>query len=81
MTTELKKFGKHPFSLMRYWGGESKGASLQVTGPNCDGLGYVGLSREEASALSIDLMIFASAMEVCEDEEQRQLELPLKLSA
>lgn len=71
MSTELKKLEEHPFYLTRYWGGAEKGESLQVTGPNCDGTGYIGMTREEALGLSVDLMRFALHMEVDVDELEK----------
>ena len=69
MSTELKASLGHPMSLTRYWGGDDKGAMIQVTGPNCDSeIGYIGLSRAEAISLAIDLLEFGVGRENAESD-------------
>ena len=63
MSTELKPNAHHPFSLTSYSGRD--GASVQVTGPNCDNdTGYIGMNRVQAMGLAADLLQFALRLEV-----------------
>jgi hypothetical protein len=69
MSTELKVLGDHLFSLTRYSGG-FKGPCIQITGPNSDGkIGYIGMTREQAAGLAIDLIAFANFAEIEESNE------------
>lgn len=64
VSTDLKTNDKHPFLLTRYWGGDSKGTCIQVTGPaRGTSTEYIGMTREEALGLSVDLSRFAMGKE------------------
>jgi len=51
----------------RFYGGNDRGACVQVTRQNNDrpfGYGYLQLSRSEAKLLALELMLFAEGQEV-----------------
>ena len=70
MSTELKSNTKD-VTLTRFWGGEQRGVSVQVTQPNANYdtdeggpmFNYVQLTREQAVALALDLLDFAAGRE------------------
>ena len=70
MSTDLKSHAKD-VSLTRFWGGDNRGSSVQVTQPNPNydtdtgghRFNYVQLTREQAVALALDLLDFAAGRE------------------
>jgi hypothetical protein len=68
MATDLKS-NTEGLLLTRFWGGENRGACVQVTSTNRNVASnelfqYVTLSREEARTLANDLLAFANKREV-----------------
>jgi len=70
MSTDLKSHAKD-VSLTRFWGGDNRGSSVQVTQPNPNydtdkggqRFNYVQLTRAQAAALAADLLDFAQGRE------------------
>ena len=60
MTTPLKTPNDFPFTLTRFWGGTTKGVSINVS------MGFdrsINLTREDAKALAETLRDFANGKE------------------
>ena len=65
MATDLKSHADN-VSLTRFFGGKPRGACVQVTtnpGSNRTQGTYVQLTRQQAAALALDLLDFASGRE------------------
>ncbi len=70
MATQLKSHATD-VTLTRFWGGEKRGSSIQVTLPASDDsmeegvfFDHIQLTRAQAAALSADLLDFAQGREV-----------------
>tara|TARA_B100000035_G_scaffold239619_1_gene207919 strand:- start:937 stop:1197 length:261 start_codon:yes stop_codon:yes gene_type:complete len=68
MSTDLKSRNRGKVSLTRFWGGENRGACVQITtardfnedrGPADKFFNSVSMSKSEAVALAQDLLDFA----------------------
>ena len=64
MGTEIKSHAKD-VSLTRFWGGPQRGTCLQVGQKS----NSVQLTRSQAQALALDLLMFAKKLEVEGDTE------------
>ena len=61
MATDLRS-KTQGVQLTRFWGGEDRGACVQVTPTSLEQ--FVTLSREEARTLANDLLAFANKREI-----------------
>ena len=68
MSTDLREVPGTTVTQTRFWGGDDRGVCIQLT-KSTEGRGprpvdFVQLTRDEAKALSVELMLFGEGLEV-----------------